>query len=59
MLKRKIYSYIEEFYRSSRKALLVTGARQTGKTFIIRKFGERYKNFVEINFVDQPEAALV
>lgn len=58
MLKRKIYSYIEEFYRSSRKALLVTGARQTGKTFIIRKFGERYKNFVEINFVDQPEAAL-
>lgn len=58
MLKRKIYSYIEEFYRGSRKALLVTGARQTGKTFIIRKFGERYKNFVEINFVGQPEAAL-
>lgn len=57
MLKRKIYSYIEEFYRGNKKALLVTGARQTGKTFIIRKFGARYKYFVEINFVDQPEAA--
>ena len=40
----------------SNMALLVTGARQTGKTFSIRKVGkECFKNFVEINFINQPE----
>lgn len=59
MLRRKIDSYIREFYRSSRNALLITGARQTGKTFSIREFGKSFKSFVEINFVEMPEAVNV
>ena len=56
MLKRKIDSYLVNYYSSTKKALLVTGARQTGKTFSIRQLGKKFKNFVEINFVDKPEA---
>lgn len=59
MLKRKIDSYIRDFYTNSRNALLITGARQTGKTFSIREFGKSFKSFVEINFVDMPEAVSV
>lgn len=56
MLKRKIDAYIRHFYKTSRNALLVTGARQTGKTYSIRQFGKSFKSFVEINFVERPEA---
>lgn len=57
MLKRKIDSYIHQYYTNSRNALLITGARQIGKTYSIREFGKSYKSFVEINFVEQPMAA--
>ena len=56
MLKRKIDSYIRDFYNTSRNALLITGARQTGKTYSIREFGRTFKHFVEINFVETPQA---
>ncbi len=56
MLKRKIDSYIRNFYATTTNALLVTGARQIGKTFSIREFGKSFKSFIEINFVDHPEA---
>ena len=56
MLKRKIDEYIRRFYATTNKALLVTGARQTGKTFSIREFGKTWGHFVEINFIDRPEA---
>ena len=59
MLKRKIDSYLQHYYATTRNALLVTGARQTGKTFSIREFGRSFKSFVEINFVDRPEAVNV
>lgn len=59
MLKRKIDSYISKFYATSRNALLVTGARQTGKTYSIRKFGESFKSFIEINFLENNRAAEV
>lgn len=47
---------IGEWIRDSKKALLVTGARQTGKTWLIRDEIEKsgYKKF-EINFIDQPD----
>ena len=39
-----------------RKPVLLKGARQIGKTFIIRQFGmNNYKNFIEINFEESPE----
>lgn len=56
MLKRDLNQYIEQFYASSRNALLLTGARQTGKTFAIRHFGKSFRSFIEINFIDRPEA---
>ena len=57
MLYRKIDSYIEEHLKSdSDKILLLDGARQIGKSYIIREVGKRiYKNFVEINFAQDKE----
>ena len=40
MIKRQIYKEIEKFYKESNKALLITGARQVGKTFTVRQFGK-------------------
>ena len=48
MLKRKIDSYIQNYYATTRNALLITGARQIGKTFSIREFGKSFKSFIEI-----------
>lgn len=57
MIKRKIDSEIDEFYRNHSGALLLTGARQVGKTFALRKFAEsHFRNVVEINFVETPSA---
>ncbi len=56
ILKRKIDSFLENFYNTTSKALLITGARQVGKSYSIREFGKRFSSFVEINFVDTPEA---
>lgn len=57
MLYRKITSYIEEHLKSGTdKILILEGARQIGKSFSIREAGTRlYKNFVEINFVEDDE----
>ena len=48
---------MRNFFLHDNRALLVEGARQTGKTFTVRKVGrECFKHFVEINFYDHPEA---
>lgn len=54
MLRRKIQKEIQEYYRSdSNKVLLLDGARQIGKSFIIRHEGEKaFKNYIEINFLE-------
>ena len=51
MLYRKFANRLEEFLNNEpRKILLVNGARQIGKSYIIRYVGTRlFKNFVEIN----------
>ena len=57
MIKRKADEVVRHFLMNDRRALLVTGARQVGKTYLIRKVGrECFDNVVEINFVEQPEA---
>ena len=56
MLKRKIDDYIRNYFNTTDSALLITGARQIGKTYSIRQFGKLFKSFVEINFVDMPQA---
>ena len=58
MLERRIKQEIRDFLDGDRKeALMVTGARQVGKTYIIRECAkEIYKNIVEINFVENQQA---
>lgn len=50
-MKRKITGQLIEWKNSSaRKPLILNGARQVGKTFILREFGrENYKNTVYVN----------
>lgn len=57
MLYRKIENIIKNHLESkSDKILIVEGARQIGKSYIIREVGKKcFKNFVEINFVKDEE----
>ncbi len=59
LLRRKAYQKLLDWKKDrNHKALCVFGARQIGKTTLIRKFGkENYRNFVEINFVSDTDAA--
>lgn len=54
MLYRKIEALIEEHLRSGgNKILLVDGARQVGKTYIIRHVGQKlFPGFIELNMVE-------
>ncbi len=60
MLKRKIYDDLLVWKKRRKeehvkKCLLVKGARQVGKSFIIKEFGKNeYKSFVCIDFFRQP-----
>lgn len=57
-LERNIDKYLQFWKENSRRALLLTGARQVGKTFSIRAFGESsFENFVELNFGSSIEYA--
>lgn len=56
-LKRRIGQKIEDWYKTDRKALLIKGARQVGKTHIIRQVLNKLNcNYVEINLIQMPEA---
>lgn len=57
MIRRKAEKLISEFLLHDKRSLLVTGARQVGKTFSIRKVGkECFENVVEVNFIEHPDA---
>ena len=57
MLKRKIYQKLVDWKRTHKNnCLMVEGARQVGKTYIIREFGKKeYESFIEINFIKNQE----
>lgn len=61
MFIRKAWDTLSEWKSSSpRKALCLVGARQTGKTTLVRQFGgKEYGTFVEVNFMTDPEAAKI
>lgn len=58
MLKRKVTAFMDQWIRTKeKKCLVVQGARQTGKTYIIERFAEdNYEELVEINFKQLPSA---
>ncbi len=54
-LRRKIDSELVIWKESNhRKPLLLRGARQVGKSSVVRNFAEQFENFVEINFEENP-----
>ena len=59
MLKRKIADLIEQHYQSNPdRILLIDGARQVGKTYIIRYVGKKlFANFIEINMLEDSVGA--
>jgi len=54
MLFRKIQEHIETYLKSgSNKILIIDGARQIGKTFIIRHAGKAiFPNYIEVNMLE-------
>ncbi len=64
---RTIESQIEYHWTNEedRKPLIIRGARQVGKTFVVRQYGKRFSeqmyfnNFIEINFESQPEIKVI
>lgn len=56
MINRKIDKRIADYYAEHKGALLITGARQIGKTYSIREYAKaNYENFLDIDFISQPE----
>ncbi|MBT1180201.1 ATP-binding protein [Bifidobacterium vespertilionis] len=58
MLERKAYRQLLDWKRlKTRQGLLITGARQVGKTTLVEHFGaDHYRNTAEINFIETPHA---
>lgn len=57
-LKRKMYPLLEKWKQDhSKKAFCIIGARQTGKTTLVREFaGKEYEQFIELNFIADESA---
>lgn len=56
-MKRSLLSSLLTWKTSqTRKPILLRGARQVGKTHLVRELGNHFQHFVEINFEEQPEA---
>lgn len=57
MLKRKIYKQIVDFYNNNPgKALMITGARQVGKSYIIEEYAKKnFKSYIRIDFIKNPD----
>ena len=57
-MKRKLYKALIDWKNDpDRKPLVLEGARQVGKTWLLREFGKNeYQNLVYVNFHDDPDA---
>lgn len=55
MLKRKMTAFLNAWKREKRQeCLLIKGARQVGKSFIVNDFGSSYESFVSIDLIEEP-----
>lgn len=61
LLKRKMYDTLLAWKKEHQEeCLLVKGARQVGKSFLIREFGKaEYESLVEINFHEQKSLKVI
>lgn len=61
MLKRKMYDKLLKWKNSrGKECLLIRGARQVGKTYLVRCFGRKeYESFIEINFHMQSDLKVI
>ena len=59
MLKRKIYNQIEQWRKNkNNKCLVIQGARQVGKTYVIEKYAnDNYDEYLMIDFKQTPSAS--
>ena len=57
MLQRKITKTIEEFYKNNpHKALMIIGARQVGKSYIIEQFANaHFESVIKMDFIENPD----
>jgi predicted AAA+ superfamily ATPase len=57
MEREIIYELAQWYKKANRKPLIVRGARQVGKSYIIREFGKQFfsQSFIEINLERNPE----
>ncbi len=56
MLQRKLMAELIKWKANrQKKCLMIRGARQVGKTYLVRQFGRNYPHFVELNFIEHPE----
>ena len=54
MLKRKAEKKLDEWLKKD-DALLILGARQVGKSYLVREWGKaHFKSFIEINLYEKP-----
>ncbi len=53
-LPRKADAFLKDWKKREHKPLIISGARQVGKTECIREFGKGYESFIEINFKLKP-----
>ena len=55
-LKRRAMKLMESWHNApNRTALLIDGARQVGKTYLVREFAHtHYQHLVEFNFIEDP-----
>lgn len=61
MLQRRIYEELLLWKnQKNKKCLIVQGARQVGKTYVIQKFGSaNYSEWIEINFKETPSMSQI
>jgi len=54
-MKRNLYTKLLEWAQSrERKPILLRGARQVGKSWLVRELGKNFQHYIEINFEENP-----
>ena len=60
-MQRKIYEKLKKWKdKGMKKPLMIIGARQVGKTYIVKQFCEKeFNNYISINLLDHPEISKI